>query len=462
MYINKYFDNIKIICLNLKHRRDRKLYMMKQCKRRGIDIKFHTATIHKNPKRGCLESHLNIIKRAYEDGEKYILILEDDVKFLKHIKDIPKPPDNWDMLYLGGTVKENISQYDKNWFKVSCFTTHAYILNLQNKELIEDIFKAASQDKEIDSYYIFNIHYKYNVYISNPMMAIQREDYSDIEGKRVNYDNMEDSLNGFNKPDFEVDKDNNYILKLPQINDEDLPYVSIVTPTYNRRKIFSIAINNFCNFIYPHDKLEWIIIDDSEKDEDSVEDLINISDNRINYIRLKDKHYSISNKRNIGANKAKYEYIVHMDDDDYYPSESILSRIKVLLKYPHIGCVGCSTIGSYNILNNTSTLSSDGDQSLSEASMAYSKKFWELQAFDSKEYIGEYKSFIQGRFTQIMDIPYSFVLIAISHKLNYTDQSRKIIQNNLVDNTGKIINLIDTINEEDQLFISDLRKLLLK
>ena len=90
------------------------------------------------------------------------------------------------------------------------------------------------------------------------------------------------------------------------------------------------------------------------------------------------------------------EYIMHMDDDDYYPPESILARVKILMKYKDKGieCVGSSTIGIYNIMNKNSNIASDGDTSLSEASMGYTKKFWKEGAFNEEEERGEYRSFI--------------------------------------------------------------------
>ena len=66
-----------------------------------------------------------------------ILILEDDAKFLKPINNLPHLPKNWQMLYLGGTVHKNFGESDaKGWWKVQCWTTHAYIINLQNKDFL--------------------------------------------------------------------------------------------------------------------------------------------------------------------------------------------------------------------------------------------------------------------------------------------------------------------------------------
>ena len=43
------------------------------------------------------------------------------------------------------------------------------------------------------------------------------------------------------------------------------PQVSILTPTYNRKQFIELCIFNLKNQTYPLDKLEWFILDDSEK-----------------------------------------------------------------------------------------------------------------------------------------------------------------------------------------------------
>jgi hypothetical protein len=460
MHINKFLPNVTVRCINLKHRNDKKRYIQKVFRRRKIDCEFYTAELNENPKRGCLESHLTVIKEeSQKNNNAMLLMLEDDAKFMKPLKDIPEPPPDWDMLYLGGTVRSKISQYNENWYRVTCFTTHAYIINMNNKELLNDIMTASDYDMEIDNFYIKKIHSKYNCYMVYPMMILQKDDYSDIERCFVNYDFMEQTLIGFTKPEHRVDN-GQYILKLPVIDRNDLPYVSILTPTYNRRNIFSLAIYNFLNFDYPQNKLEWIIVDDS--DSDDISDIIPRQSN-IKYIRLTDKHYSISEKRNIANENAMHNYRVHMDDDDYYPPESIQCRIKILLKYPEIGCVGCSQIGIYDIINNRSSISSDGDLTISEASMAYTQHFWESCEFNPTELKGEYRSFIEGRFNKVMDLPYSFIIYALSHNTNYTSKTREIKDNNLINRDTQVeINFLDHFDEETQEFLKYLQKKLIK
>jgi glycosyltransferase involved in cell wall biosynthesis len=330
-----------------------------------------------------------------------------------------------------------------------------------------------SYPDEIDRFYLESIHPNFNVYVCDPMIAIQKEGYSDIENREVSYDFMQYTLKGLRLPEHTIDKDGNYVLKLQNINDDDLPYVSIITPTFKRRKIFSIALHNFDNFIYPPNKLEWIIIDDSPETDltdESVTDLIP-RDKRIRLIKLpyNDEPLTVAMKRNIGVSNSSYNYIIHMDDDDYYPPESILARIKILLKYKKDGiqCVGSTLIGTYNILNNTSSMSSDGPISLSEASMAYTKKFWEERPFDELCVRGEHKYFCEQRLDRIIDIPYSFILIAINHKNNLTenlrtDNSGLLKYSKKTDKEGKIANFFDTWDLETQMFIMELKKYLIK
>ena len=51
----------------------------------------------------------------------------------------------------------------------------------------------------------------------------------------------------------------------------ELPFVSLCTPTYNRRVFISQMVKNVEKQDYPKNKFEWIIIDDGT---DSIEDLL--------------------------------------------------------------------------------------------------------------------------------------------------------------------------------------------
>lgn len=472
MKINGNFPSVHPICINLKERPSKRKWMKKQAKQQNISLEFYSASLHRDPKRGCLESHLNVIKQGIKDGHHHLLILEDDAMFIRPLKSLSQAPKDWALLYLGGTVnhifsreqlEETIEKKKNVWIRMTCWTTHAYIVNLKNKSLIDDIMKADKYDGEIDRYYVDFIHQKYPCYMIHPMICIQKSGHSDIEGKNVEYSFMEQSLFGLKKPPHEIMEDGSYRLKMPDIPMDKMPGVSIITPTKDREWIFSMPKFNFKRFYYPPDKLEWIIIDSSETD--SLKYQFDKNDKRIKYLHVPD--CTIAHKRNLGCKIASYPVIVHMDDDDYYPPESLIARVKPLIGYKGVQCVGCSRIGVYDIVNDRSFISSDGHISLSEASMAYTKKFWEEQQFDPGCERGEYRSFMQNRIGEIMDLPYIFVVCAMNHGRNFTprtewlnerDPSKETIRNK---ETGEVMNFPSTWDEEGGNFVENLRKYIL-
>jgi len=476
MFISSDFNKVVAYVINLKERKEKRKYIHTHLSRRGIDYKLFQTTRHSNPKRGCLESHYTIIEKEWKEG-KYdtLLIFEDDASLIQSFKQIKKPPENWDMIYLGGTVHRVMEKNVVNGYsRVQCWTTHAYMIHLKNKEFMNQLLQMKEYEYEIDRYYLEKIHPHFYCYMVDPMICLQKDGYSDIENKMVNYDFMQYTLNGLLLPEHEIDEHNQYILKLPNMLDVELPHVSIITPTYKRRALFTMALRNFENFIYPREKLEWVIVEDvihresdeesEEYSDESIKDLLP-RDSRIKYIPLEvDEPYTVAMKRNIGVSNSSHSYIVHMDDDDYYPPESVLARIKLLVKYKDKGieCLGSTLIGTYNIIQNTSSMSSDGPISLSEASMAYTKKFWETRGFDDLCVRGEHKYFTEQRLHQILDVPYSFILIAMCHKTNITDGLRnnggllKYTENN------QVANFFDTWDEETQLFIMDLHNYLIR
>lgn len=248
-----------------------------------------------------------------------------------------------------------------------------------------------------------------------------------------------------------VSSEGHYVLKLPQIDDNELPCISIITPTGNRRKLFSIAINNFHEIIYPRHKIEWVIVDDGQED---LSDLLRFS-KQIKYFKINPPRLSIGEKRNLCIQKCTHDYIVCMDDDDYYPPSSVLGRIKTLLKYPHINCVGCNNIGVFDIIKHRSYLASDGPKYFSEASMAFRKSFWNQRPFYQEDKQGEGKYFCLYREHEMMSIPFQFVIIALKHRQNTTNSIRNISENN---SSQKQSDLFKLFEPEMQFFLETLKK----
>ena len=156
---------------------------------------------------------------------------------------------------------------------------------------------------------------------------------------------------------------------------EDLPTVSIITPTYNRRNFFKLAIRNYLKSDYPRDKLEWIIVEDSS--ENSIQDLLP-EDSNIQYFSLSEQK-SIGYKRNYACEQAKHDIIVCMDDDDYYQPGNIKYRV-ACLEHLEKDVVGNTSMGLLNVnkIISNMTVSSFIQEYYTQvtSSFCFRKEFW--------------------------------------------------------------------------------------
>jgi glycosyltransferase involved in cell wall biosynthesis len=120
------------------------------------------------------------------------------------------------------------------------------------------------------------------------------------------------------------------------------PFVSICTPTFNRRPFIPYIIKCFLHQTYPKDLMEWIIIDDGT---DPIEDLVKHIP-QVKYFKYGEK-MTLGKKRNLSHEKSSGEVIVYMDDDDYYPPERVSHAVDVLKQTPSALCAGSSEMHIY-------------------------------------------------------------------------------------------------------------------
>lgn len=223
----------------------------------------------------------------------------------------------------------------------------------------------------------------------------------------------------------------NILLDMPieNIDKNELPDVTIITITRNRKAFFPLAIDNWNRIYYPHDKLTWLVVDDSDDIEQGpVRQLKSLQDNRISYYYLpppnNSKGHNIGYKRNFAMGLTKTEYIVMMDDDDYLYNESVLARV-CLMKFYNKECVYSDQLGIYDIKNESSYVA-EKFLDVPEGSLALTKTFWEQQKFGENENISEGMNLVNGRELKMLKIPYYFNLIVINHKNNTSQRSKNI------------------------------------
>lgn len=220
--------------------------------------------------------------------------------------------------------------------------------------------------------------------------------------------------------------ENTIQLKLEKILDSEFPTVSVVVPTYNRPEFFDLILRNWEITDYPSDKIELIILDDSPK-------IIKreITDKRIRLL-TSSKKMTIGKKRNVLCKYAKNEYIVHMDDDDWYTPESVATRIRILLHFEKKTgkkfCFGCTKVLCVDLIAcqmfEAYDASTDGSPgTISESTMAYSKKYCESQKWNDESIMTECLPFINGRTDTVCTGPSTFIVTQLSH-MNNTVQRR--------------------------------------
>jgi hypothetical protein len=214
----------------------------------------------------------------------------------------------------------------------------------------------------------------------------------------------------------------------PVLQSEDCPPISIVTLLYNRRRFFDLACHNIMLSDYPKDKIEWVIVDDSDDPNEAVSD-------RVIQVGLKsapltvvyvpfERKLPISEKRNVGVKRAKNDIVLFMDDDDHYPETSFRRRVAWLTKHPwNPKCCVCTTIACYDLLRGVSAVNTPPwslplRQRISEATLTFYKSWWEQQKFPLKTDVAEGEGFLLGRESEVLEMPPQQIIVAFSHRKN--------------------------------------------
>jgi hypothetical protein len=195
--------------------------------------------------------------------------------------------------------------------------------------------------------------------------------------------------------------------------EDELPSVTIITPTKDRLKFMEICAGCVESQCYPQEKLEWIVIDDGK---DTCEELIRHIPFARHVIEMAGK--SIAWKRNRGCELAKNDVIIHMDDDDIYPPNSVLFRVSMMMRAKK-QVAFCTTIPSYDIANyisfvNVPPMKLPQHMRISEATLCHTKAFWNEGQFADVR-IAEGSSFLQNREHLGIELSPQEIIVSLVH-----------------------------------------------
>jgi len=212
-------------------------------------------------------------------------------------------------------------------------------------------------------------------------------------------------------------------LKKQQEN-SDQPFVSVITPTYNRRRFIPHLIQCYKQQTYPLDRMEWIILDDGQE---KVKDFFDTAAKYIPNIRYisSDEKKTIGAKRNLLNKLALGDIIVAMDDDDYYAVERVEAAVKAFKKNPQVELAGSTII--YMYYTDIKTIYKLGPYNPNHATngtMAWRSSYAKTHTYDENVLFAEEKSFLEDYKHPMIQLDPFKVMLVMSHSENTFDKKK--------------------------------------
>ena len=212
----------------------------------------------------------------------------------------------------------------------------------------------------------------------------------------------------------------------PKLKKKFFPFVSICTPTFNRRPFIPTMIECFKNYNYPKDRMEWIIVDDGT---DPVEDILmkaNIP--QIKYIRS-EKRMNLGEKRNYMHTFCKGTIIVYMDDDDYYPPDRVSHAVEVLTNNKDALCAGSSEIYIYfKHIKRMIQCGPYGPNHATAGTFAFKVELLKQTRYDDGAALAEEKNFLKEYTIPFAQLDPLKTILVFSHEHNTFDK-RRLLEN---------------------------------
>ena len=205
------------------------------------------------------------------------------------------------------------------------------------------------------------------------------------------------------------------------------PFVSVCTPTFNRRPFIKTMLECFRNQDYPKSRIEWIIIDDGT---DKIGDLLTEANiPQIKYFPL-DKKIALGAKRNLMHEKSKGSILVYMDDDDYYPPERISHAVERLQQNPSALCAGASEIYIYfKHIKKMVQFGPYGPNHATAGTFAFRRELLNQCRYEDHAAIAEEKAFLKNYTIPFVQLDPLKSILVFSHEQNTFDK-RKLLEMN--------------------------------
>ena len=140
--------------------------------------------------------------------------------------------------------------------------------------------------------------------------------------------------------------------------------VSVIIPTYNRKKLLKIVLKFLFNQTYPKDRYEIIVVDNAstDKTKEMIASLSSPCKLRCLYEPRKGPHIA----RNLGIRNAKGEVILFVDSDIFAPPHLIQEHINYHKRFGEV------------IVSGPAVRTSNLNENFEDIEKRKFKKFWDL------------------------------------------------------------------------------------
>jgi glycosyltransferase involved in cell wall biosynthesis len=207
-------------------------------------------------------------------------------------------------------------------------------------------------------------------------------------------------------------------MKTKKVKISKYPFVSICTPTFNRRPFIPYIIKCFEHQTYPKDRMEWIIIDDGT---DKIEDLV-AHIPQVKYFKY-DEKLTLGKKRNLSHEKSTGEVIVYMDDDDYYPPERVSHAVDVLKRSPSALCAGSSEMHLYfKHINKLYKFGPYSPTHATAATFAFKRELLKQTKYNETACLAEERDFLKAYTIPFVQLETTKTILVFSHEHNSFDK----------------------------------------
>jgi hypothetical protein len=348
----------------------------------------------------------------------YTGVLFDTNRLLQNITSVPPPPLQWDILCLQSDVQKYDFEFQHNnvyWCKTGISNTHHFIINPNAYDTILQMTKESPTwdafIKELNALQLYTItQYQYSQRASDIDTNILDDDTQVEANSKRCYEILQKA------PTFQIHNDelsDTYeamlSTKTPEERYKLYPKISLICLLNNSEKFFH-TLHSFQKLDYPRDKLQLVIVDDSDSEKKLKRILPD--DPRIKIVNISRKgktedewlNLPLGFKYNVGVKYAEYPLIYHFSDSNHY----FISQFRKLVQSFVLS--GSEVVISKETAYIDETNTSVVDNVPSMSNMLYHRNFWKVDAFDEKhkdESIVLYK-WLYYRFPSVATAPFPF------------------------------------------------------